>query len=295
MKLLHTSDLRLGMGFPHVDQLAEGLREARLEALRSILSLAAREKVDAIVLAGNTLADNRVSHRLVMDLVALLGTSTAPVYILPGETDPLTAESPYALRAELFKPPIHILRDGPLPWSGPRVVVACGDVPKDTDAEYIAMGGIALPRQTPPAYWPGPPETFHYGQGQGQVNIVSFPGPEVRLVTTGRFNWLQKTLEVENLDLSALASDTTLMRLKLTGSATLEQLQEVVALQKRHGFYWLEVDNQLRVSGAARYQHPLLRSLHQQLTAAQGDDGGAREALLALNALVTNSGKEDLV
>ena len=42
MKLLHTSDLLIGLGFPQLPELASALRETRLEALRSVLALASR-------------------------------------------------------------------------------------------------------------------------------------------------------------------------------------------------------------------------------------------------------------
>ncbi len=208
MKLLHTSDLRLGMAFPHAVERAEELRAGRLEALRAVLALAAREGVAAVILAGNTLADNRVAHRELMDLVAILGSSPVPVYLLPGLTDPDTPDSPYTVRADLFVPPIHVLR-GPaelggvtvvpfpvrsreaLPdWkaSGGDVAVACAPPPEaPTGFRYVAMGGSPVAVQHGAAHWSGSPEGYDYGHPPGSVILLEDFQP--RALPTGLPTW----------------------------------------------------------------------------------------------------------
>jgi hypothetical protein len=108
MRLLHTSELRVGAAFPQAWEQAEALRDARLEAVRSLLAVARREKVDGIVLAGNTLASNQVAMAQVFELAAVLATSPVPVYLVPGELDPLTEDSPYR-RTETFRAPVQIV------------------------------------------------------------------------------------------------------------------------------------------------------------------------------------------
>jgi len=280
VKLLHASDLLIGQGFPQLPELASALREARLEAIRSILALANREKVDAIVLAGNTLADTRVAHGTVVKLTSLLATSAIPIYLQPGQTDPWRADSPYVLRSELFKAPIHLLKDPKLPWNGP--LVAVGQALEG--AEYVAMPM-------------GSPEAYEFGQGQGSVNLVTFPGAQVQQVTVGRLRWLE--LESDSLiDLSArltpLASENTLLRLKLRGIASLEDYQQFEASRSTLRFQWLEVDNQMSIVGGKRFHHPLLRALQEKLENSQ-HPVSARQAALRLDTLIAQSGKEDLV
>lgn len=280
MKLLHTSDLLIGQGFPQLPELASALREARLEAIRSILALASREKVEAIVLAGNTLADTRVAHDTVIKLTSLLATSTVPVYLQPGRTDPWRADSPYVLRADLFKAPIHMLRETKLPWDGPLVAVG---QPVE-GAEYVAMSGDS-------------PEAYDFGQGQGSVKLVTFPGAQVQQVTVGRLRWLE--MEADSLDglisrLQPLASETTLLRLKLRGSASLEEYQQFEGWRSTLRFQWLEVDDQMHIAGGKRFHHPLLRALQEKLEGSP-DLAASRRAGLRLDKLVTQSGKEDLV
>ena len=282
MKLLHTSDLLLGQGFPLLPDLASALREARLEVLRSILALAVREKVDAIVLAGNTIADTRVAHDLVVKLTSLLATSPVPVYLWPGQSDPLRADSPYVLRADLFKAPIHLLKQPQLPWNGPLVAVGQA-LP---GAEYVALPGNS-------------PEPYGFGQGQGTVRLVSFPGAQVQQVPVGRYNWLEveaSSLKDLPAQLNPLASDTTLLRLKLRGSASLEEYQQFEAWRSALRFQWLEVDNQMQISSGKRFHHPLLRALQEKVEGAGSQDpASALRALLQLDRLVAQSGKEDLV
>jgi len=207
MKLLHTSDLRLGLAFPHLVERAEELRALRLEALRAVLALAAREGVAAVLLAGNTLADNRLAHRDLMDAVAVLGTSSVPVYLLPGLTDPDTPDSPYAVRADLFVAPIHVLR-GPvevggltlvpfpvrsreaLPaWEGTgELAVACAPPPQSPHGfRYVAMGGSPFPEHHGAAHWCGTPEGYDYGHPPGAVTLIEDLQP--RSVPTGTPAW----------------------------------------------------------------------------------------------------------
>jgi len=294
MKLLHTSDLLLGQAFPRLPELASFLRETRMEAVRSLLALAQREKVDAIVLAGNTLADSRVAHDTVVKLTSLLTTSTIPIYLRPGQTDPSSADSPYVLRSDLFQAPLHVLKEPRLPWDGPLVAVGEGLA----GAQYVAMAGSPLPRQNAPAYWSGTPEGYDYGQGQGSVNLVSFPGPEVRSLPLGRLNWLERdadSLTGLTAQLTPLASENTLLRLKLTGTASLEDYEKFEAWRSTLRFQWLEVDNQMRIVGGKRFHHPLLRALQEKLEDTALDPASARRAVLKLQAVVAQSGKEDLV
>lgn len=207
MKLLHTSDLRLGMAFPHHVQRAEELRAARLDSLRAVLALAAREGAQAVILAGNTLADNRVAHLDLMDAVSVLSGSPVPVYLLPGLTDPDTPDSPYAVRADLFVAPIHVLRTpvqvGGLtlvpfpvrsrealpPWEGKgQLAVACAPPPQAPGGfEYVAMGGSPFPEHHGAAHWCGTPEGYDYGHPPGAVTLIEDLQP--RSLPTGSPAW----------------------------------------------------------------------------------------------------------
>lgn len=200
MKLLHTADWQLGRAFTQMDDAhAHRLREARLETLGNLLELARREKVDAIVAAGDLLEDNRIQYRYVERMARLLESSPAPVLVLPGNHDPLTYDSPYQLHATLFQGKAMVLgseepvsigdatfypcpararfsRDNPCRWIPPRAAgdgirigIAhgsvgtpddCHPIPKDT-AEALGLDYLAL------GHWHGvksiTPRTWYCG------------------------------------------------------------------------------------------------------------------------------------
>ncbi len=109
MKLLITSNILIGLNFPHLACAANQLREARHDALREIISLAEHEKVDALFLLGNTLADNRISHHDIHEVANTLSRSEVPVYVLPGHKDPYTPDSPYRYLGDGFTGKVIIL------------------------------------------------------------------------------------------------------------------------------------------------------------------------------------------
>lgn len=109
MKFLHTSDLLLGQEFAHYHPVAERVRAARIEALRTLLALACKEEADAVIVAGNLWADNRVGLPLIEEVGGLLSKSQVPVYLLPGHRDPLTADSPYELYPDRFRGQVKVL------------------------------------------------------------------------------------------------------------------------------------------------------------------------------------------
>ena len=109
MKLLISSNILIGLGFPHLARAANQLREARHDALRELISLAEHEKVDALFLLGNTLADNRISHHDIHEVANTLSRSEVPVYVLPGSKDPYTPDSPYRYMGDGFTGKVSIL------------------------------------------------------------------------------------------------------------------------------------------------------------------------------------------
>lgn len=95
LKILHSADWQIGQKAKHVAAVADTVRRARLDAAREVVQAANREKVDALVLAGDQFEDNLVEDRLVRAVVEILATSRAPVFVLPGNHDALTHDSVY--------------------------------------------------------------------------------------------------------------------------------------------------------------------------------------------------------
>lgn len=96
VKFLHTADLQIGMRATDASTKGERLREARLATLEKIVHLAQQEEVDFIIIAGDLFEDNLVYLKTVYSVIQLLQRSTPiPVFILPGNHDPLDSGSIY--------------------------------------------------------------------------------------------------------------------------------------------------------------------------------------------------------
>lgn len=93
MKFLHTADWQLGMKAVQVGGAGERVRAERLKTVERIVRLARDEAVDFILLAGDTFEDNAVERVLIQRAVDLLGGAGLPVYLIPGNHDPMVPGS----------------------------------------------------------------------------------------------------------------------------------------------------------------------------------------------------------
>lgn len=99
LKLLHTADWHLGMrfpSFPEPDQLT--LTRARMSVIDAILGVAETNRVDAVLCAGDLFDDpqpEEVWWRGLADRLMRRNWSERPVFLLPGNHDPLTNTSVY--------------------------------------------------------------------------------------------------------------------------------------------------------------------------------------------------------
>ena len=99
-RLLHTADWHLGKRFPSFDESAEkDLRRARLDVLSEVFAAGTRSIVDAVLCAGDLFDEPNPGPDWWRGLLDILGTLPAgypPVYLLPGNHDPLLADSVWA-------------------------------------------------------------------------------------------------------------------------------------------------------------------------------------------------------
>ena len=107
IRILHTADWQIGLKAAHVARVGDLVRKARFDAARSVVAAAAAERADALVLAGDIFEDNHVDNSLVFEVVRILSASSVPVYVLPGNHDPLSQDSIYR-RASWRDRPNHI-------------------------------------------------------------------------------------------------------------------------------------------------------------------------------------------
>lgn len=93
LKLLHTADWHLGkkfVGFDESDALK--LSRARLSVIRRVLDLARQYRVDAVLCAGDLFDDPLPDEpwwRGLLEMLTEHSTADTPVFLLPGNHDPL--------------------------------------------------------------------------------------------------------------------------------------------------------------------------------------------------------------
>ena len=100
LKLLHTADWHLGMRFPSfAEEHQRTLMRARMDVLDNILGAAESAGVDAVLCAGDLFDDPLPADPWWMGLLDRLKArdwSSRPVFLLPGNHDPLTDKSVWA-------------------------------------------------------------------------------------------------------------------------------------------------------------------------------------------------------
>jgi DNA repair exonuclease SbcCD nuclease subunit len=99
------------MPFRNIPEKAEALRQARLDAVKQVIALAEKEGAAFVVAAGDLFDDNRIAPAIVEDTARILKSSPVPIYLLPGNHDPLTQDSPYVRCPGLFTGSAIVLRN----------------------------------------------------------------------------------------------------------------------------------------------------------------------------------------
>lgn len=111
MKFLHTADWQLGMKASHVGSAASKVREERLSAARRVIEAARDHGAEFLLIAGDIFEDNGVERSLIQKAADILCGSPAPVYIIPGNHDPLTPGSVWEHPAWKSMSNVHVLRE----------------------------------------------------------------------------------------------------------------------------------------------------------------------------------------
>jgi len=103
--LVHTSDL-------HVDDPILPGPYTGLVGLRSVLLTASALLADAVLLAGDTFDNLRVSTKILHQARDLLATANRPVVLLPGNHDPLQPDGLFHRAGLLELPHVHVIGTG---------------------------------------------------------------------------------------------------------------------------------------------------------------------------------------
>ncbi|GAB3939777.1 metallophosphoesterase family protein [Corynebacterium tapiri] len=99
---LHTSDLQLGMTRWFLGDDGQALfDDSRLRAIRRIGQLATETDAQFVVIAGDVFDANALSPRVIKRVIDELKRLPVPVYLLPGNHDPLVADSVFRHTGDL--------------------------------------------------------------------------------------------------------------------------------------------------------------------------------------------------
>lgn len=109
MRILHSADWQIGARFRQFGAQAGRLREARLRTLRRVLEMAAERQADALLIAGDLFEDHQIEPAVVAEVFELFASHGAvPIFILPGNHDPIGSPSAIWARRPFVSPPAHV-------------------------------------------------------------------------------------------------------------------------------------------------------------------------------------------
>lgn len=96
VKFIHTSDWHLGMQAHFLpDEARARFAQDRFDAVRRIVEIAQEEECAFVVVAGDVFDSNHVDRQVIARALDALSAFAVPVYLLPGNHDPLDAASVY--------------------------------------------------------------------------------------------------------------------------------------------------------------------------------------------------------
>lgn len=109
VKFLHTADWQLGMTRRFLDEDAQSrFTAARLAAIGAIGELAAREQCEFVVVCGDVFESNQLAPATVSRALEAMRQAGADFYLLPGNHDPLSANSVYTSAQFLAERPPNV-------------------------------------------------------------------------------------------------------------------------------------------------------------------------------------------
>ena len=109
IRFLHTSDWQLGMTRRFLLEEAQArYTQARFDAIRTMGRIAQEKQCQFILVCGDSFESNQVDRKTVARAIEALKEVTVPVYLLPGNHDPLNAASVYRSSTFVEKKPAHV-------------------------------------------------------------------------------------------------------------------------------------------------------------------------------------------
>jgi DNA repair exonuclease SbcCD nuclease subunit len=111
MKFVHTADWQVGMKAEGLGPAAARVRAERLAAGRRVVEAAVTHGADFLIVAGDLFEDNGVERILIQKTADILARFDGPVYIIPGNHDPVIPGSVWEHPAWNSANNLHILTE----------------------------------------------------------------------------------------------------------------------------------------------------------------------------------------
>ena len=109
IRFLHTSDWQLGITRHFLSEGAqERYSQARFDAIRTMGRIARDEQCQFMLVCGDAFESNQVDRKTVARAMEALKEVSIPVFLLPGNHDPLNAASVYRSSTFLERKPVHV-------------------------------------------------------------------------------------------------------------------------------------------------------------------------------------------
>ncbi len=109
IRFLHTSDWQLGMTRHFFSEgTQERYTQDRFDAIRTMGRIAKEEKCQFMLVCGDTFESNQVDRKTVARAMEALKEVPVPVYMIPGNHDPLNAASVYRSSTLIDRKPDHV-------------------------------------------------------------------------------------------------------------------------------------------------------------------------------------------
>jgi DNA repair exonuclease SbcCD nuclease subunit len=134
VRFLHSGDWHLGLTRHYLSGEAQArYSEARLQAVRRLARLAAEERCAFVVVSGDVFDSNHVDRQVVVRALEAMSDFQVPLYLLPGNHDPLNPASVY--RSASFRdhcpPHVHVLESS-VPFTVPGTEIEIVAAPWDS-------------------------------------------------------------------------------------------------------------------------------------------------------------------
>jgi DNA repair exonuclease SbcCD nuclease subunit len=222
MRFVHTADWQLGMTRHFLEGEAQPrYSAARRDAVAGLGALVAATGAEFVVVAGDVFEDNHLAPRVISQSLEAMRAIGVPVYLLPGNHDPLDASSVYtsalftnecpANVVVLDRAGVHEVRPGveivAAPWRSKKpttdlVAEALAGVPAaGVTRILVAHGGVDILDPDPDRHGAIRLDALQQALGDGVVHYVALGDKHSQMQVGGSGRvWYSGSPEVTNYD-----------------------------------------------------------------------------------------------